>query len=271
MNILIPTDFSEISSVAIHYAAMLSRKLNAKVILFHAIPLNSVWWATNNEFVREAHTIQENIKEELIKAGVAQTKIENHVFYKFPLNKGITDFFRKSKVDIVVIGTKGIIGLKNVLLGNFALAMIERFSVPIIAVPPTANVETINSILYATDLGDTTKETKQLLPFSKALDAYLHIVHISQSNLVEDLKSSEKLRKIAVKADFDKLTFKVKPSQNLLLAIVESIKENQADLIVMFPKEKGILEEFIKGSVTEEISRNIEIPLLIIKKKIKYF
>jgi nucleotide-binding universal stress UspA family protein len=267
MNILVPTDFSEVSGIAIKYAGMLARKLNASIILFHAIPLHSVWWATNSEFVREAHAMQENIKQQLIRAGVEKKKVENYVFYQFPLKKGVNDFFRKNKVDLVVIGTKGVTGLKNVLLGSFALAMISHISIPIIAVPPTANVETVRSILYATDLVDTAKETKQLLVFAKALDTYLHIVNISKNTLPEDLKASEKLRKIAVKANFGKLTFKVKPGKDLLLSIVESIEEKQADLIAMFPSEKGILQEFIKGSVTEDISHRIGIPLLIIKRK----
>ena len=268
MNILVPTDFSEIANVAIRYAAMLARKLNAKIILFHAVPHHAAWWAlANNELVLEAHNIQKKIKEELLIAGVEDSKIEMHVFYQFPLNIWINDFIRKNKIDFAVIGTKGVTGLKNVMLGSFALGMINHVSIPVIAVPPDTNAESLNIILYPTDLEHTVKEAKQLLPFVKALDTHLHIVHISKDNMGGNLKALEKLRKAAAKLDFEKLTFQVKRGTDLPTIIAESIKEKHASLLAMFPTEKGYFKQLFKGSVTEETSYHIDIPLLIVNRK----
>ncbi len=268
MNILVPTDFSEIANVAIRYAAMLARKLDAKILLFHAVPHHSAWWAmANNELVLEAHRIQKEIKEELLSAGVSENKIEMHVFYQFPLNVWINDFIRKNKIDFAVIGTKGVTGLENVMLGSFALGMIDNVSIPVIAVPPNTNAENINSILYPTDLEHPVKEAKELLPFVKALDTQLHIVYISKDNMGENLKALERLRKMAAKLDFEKVSLQVKRGNDLPLIIAETIKEKQADLLAMFSAPKGYFEQLIRGSVTEETSYHIDIPLLIIKKK----
>ena len=38
MNKLVPTDFSKVANVAVQYAAMLARKLDAKIILMHVVP-----------------------------------------------------------------------------------------------------------------------------------------------------------------------------------------------------------------------------------------
>src|SRR5665811_1708420 len=172
MNILVPTDFSEVANVAVRYAALLARKLDAKIILFHAIPHQSVWLAlTNDELVRDAHQKQDRIKAKLIKDGVNADKIEMHIFYQFPINKWINDFVRKNKIDFAVIGTKGATGLKNVMLGSFALGMIEHVTIPVIAVPPDASTENISNILYPTDMEDILNEVKKLVVFSKAFDA----------------------------------------------------------------------------------------------------
>ncbi|OFY84093.1 MAG: hypothetical protein A3F72_19635 [Bacteroidetes bacterium RIFCSPLOWO2_12_FULL_35_15] len=37
MKILLPTDFSKLSKVAVHYAAKLAKKLNAEIVLLHAV------------------------------------------------------------------------------------------------------------------------------------------------------------------------------------------------------------------------------------------
>ncbi len=268
MNILVPTDFSEIANVAIRYAAMLARKLDAKILLFHAVPHHSAWWAmSNNELLQDAHRIQKEIKDELLTAGVRESNIEMHVFYQFPLNVWINDFIRKNKIDFAVIGTKGVTGLENVMLGSFALGMIENVSIPVIAVPPNTSAENINSILYPTDLEHTVKEAKQLLPFAKGLDTDLHILYISKDNMGENLKALEKLRKAAAKLDFGKVSFQVKRGSDLPLMIAETIKERGADLLAMFPGSKGYFELLIGSSVTEETSYHIDIPLLIIKKR----
>ena len=268
MNILVPTDFSEVANVAVRYAAMLARKLDAKIFLFHAIPHHSVWWAmTNNELVRDAHQKQERIKAKLIKAGVDAGKIEMQVFYQFPLNIWINDFVQKNRIDFAVIGTKGTTGLKNVMLGSFALGMIEHVSVPVIAVPPDIKVEGISNILYPTDLEDTLKDVKKLVVFAKAFDASLHIVHISKTDIAEKSKALQKLQKIAAQVGYEKITTDVKTGSDIGFLIKECIKEKQADLLAMFPEEKGFFKQLFKGSITEEISQQIAIPLLAIKKK----
>ena len=266
MNILVPTDFSEVANVAVQYAAMLARKLDAKIILFHAIPHHSVWWAiTNDELVQDAHQKQERIKAKLIKAGVDAGKIEMQVFYQFPLNIWINDFVRKNRIDFAVIGTKGTTGLKNVMLGSFALGMIEHVSVPVIAVPPDANVKSISKILYPTDLGDTLKEVKKLVVFAEAFGAFINIVHVSKPDIGEKLIARQ-LKKITALTGYEKITTDVKTGTDIELLIEESIKEKKADLLAMFPK-KGFFKQLFTGSVTEGISHQIVIPILVIKKK----
>jgi nucleotide-binding universal stress UspA family protein len=268
MNILVPTDFSEIANTAVRYAAMLAKKLDAKIILFYAVPHHSVWWGlTNDEMVHEAKLKQAGIKEELIKEGMDAGKIEMYVFYQFPINKWINDFIKVNKISFVVVGTKGTTGLKNVMMGSFALGLIEHLSVPVIAVPPETIREGISNILYPTDMEDTSKEIRRILPYAIVFDATLHIVHISKPDISEKLKAYQKLRSIAERTGYEKITTDVKTGTDIESLIEESIREKRADLLVMFPKEKGFFKSLFKGSVTEEISHQISIPLFAIKKR----
>jgi len=267
MNILVPTDFSEIANTAVRYAAMLARKLDAKIILFHAVPHHSVWWGlANDAMIHDANLRQLNIKKELIKEGIEAGKIEMHVFHQFPLNKWINDFVRKNKIDFAVIGTKGTSGLKNVMLGSFALGMIEHLSVPVIAVPQETAAEGIGNILYLTDMEDTLKELRKILPYAIMFDANIHVIHVTKDNLTGKIKTLNKLKEITQRIYYEKITTDVKTGNDIQSMIEESIKENKTDLLVMFPAEKGFFKQLIKGSITEEVSHQIAIPLLAIKK-----
>ncbi len=270
MNILVPTDFSEIAPIAIRYAAMLAKKLDARIFLFHAVPHHSVWWGlANHEMLHDANLKQARIKEQLINEGMDAGKIEMHVFYQFPINKWINEFIRKNKIDLAVIGTKGATGLKSVMLGSFALGMIENVTVPVIAVPPNANVDGINNILYPADMENTIKEVRRVLLYAIMFDAALHIVHISQPDISANKKAFEKLKGIAEHTGYDKITIDVKTGKVIESMIEESIREKKADLLVMFPKEKRLFKTLFKGSVTEEMSHQITIPLFAIKNNKK--
>lgn len=269
MTILVPTDFSEVANTAVRYSAMLAKKLNAKIILFHAVPHLSVWWAiTNEEMVEDAHSRQQQLKQLLNKEGVKAGKIEMQVFYQFPLNKFINDFIRKNKIDIAVIGTKGTTGLKNAMMGSFALGMIEHVSIPVIAVPPgAAALKGISKILYPTDMENTVKELKKILPYAIMFDSAIHVVHISKKEIADKLKTWNKLKDVAQKAGYKKITTDVKTGGSTESLIAESIKDTHADLLVMFPKEKGFFKKLFSSSVTQEMSHRVTVPLFAIKKK----
>ncbi|MDB5249250.1 MAG: universal stress protein [Segetibacter sp.] len=266
MNILVPTDFSEVANVAVKYAAMLARKMDAKIILLHAIPHKSVLWPyTDDEMVEDAHKKQKKIKAILIKAGMDAGNIETHVFYQFPVEAWINDFIQKNEIDFAVIGTIGTTGLENVMLGSFALGMIEHLSVPIITVPPAANVNSISNIVYPADMKDTLPEIEAIVVFAKIFDAFIHIVYVSKNDIAENIIALEKLKKFTALTGYGKITIDVKTGTDIELLIEESIKDKHADLVAMFPK-KGFFEQLFTGSVTREISYHIVIPLLAIKQ-----
>ncbi len=269
MNILVPTDFSEIANAALRYAAMLSKKLDAKILLFHAAPLQSMWWwdPTNDEMIAEAHRKQEQVKQVLIEEGVKAGQIEMHVIYQFPLNRWINDFVREKKIDFAVIGTRGSTRLENVKMGSFALGLIEHLSVPVIAVPPEAVTEGIRNILYPTDMENTLQEIREILTYAIMFEATIHVIHISKDEFSEKLQARNNLKDIVAAAGYEKITTDVKAGGKIELLIKESIKETNADLLVMFPKEKGFFKQLFKGSVTEEVSHQITVPLFAINKK----
>lgn len=268
MNILVPTDFSEIANTALRYSAMLAKKLDARIILFHAVPHLSHWWVSaSDELVQEAYQNQETIKAMLINEGVEAGKIEAHVFYQFPLNKWINDFVRKNKIDFAVVGTKGTSGLKSTTMGSFALGMIKYASVPVIAVPSDAKLKGISNILYPTDMEDASMEIKKILPYAKMFEATIHVVYISKNEPLEKLKATNKLNDIVERTNYEKITTDVKDGGNIESLINESIREKDIDLVVMFPKEKGFFKQLFKGSVTEEVSYQIKVPLFAINKK----
>ena len=90
---------------------------------------------------------------------------------------------------------------------------------------------------------------------------------MSKHHQAEKRIAWQKLQKISALTGYEKITTDVKIGTDIELLVEESIKEKQADLLAMFPKEKSFYKQLFKGSVTDDISLQIAIPLLAIKKK----
>lgn len=267
MNILVPTDFSEVSTTAVRYAGMLAKALDAKLILFHAVPHHSLWWAlSEDETVKAAHGLQQGLKESLVADGLPAERIESHVFYQFPLNVWINEFIRDHHIDFAVIGTVGMKSLKSDLLGSFAMGMINHVDIPIIAVPPHGKTDKIANILYPTDLKNTQAELAEVVAFAKIFGASIHMVHVSDGDVGDALLVPERLEGFASQSGYDKVTVSVGDNTDIEAAITETMEKRHADLLVMFTGGKGFFRQLFTGSVTQELSRYVDLPMLAIKK-----
>ena len=151
-------------------------------------------------------------------------------------------------------------------IGSFASGVINHLTAPVFAIPPAFKLKPISHILYPVDLQDPREDVNIVLRIAKMFDAFIHLVHISKKRTDENFTAAETLHKIAGKMGYEKVTTSVKTGGKIEALIIESIQEENADLLVMFPKAKGFFEQVFHGSITEEISHNITIPLLTIQQ-----
>lgn len=269
MNILVPTDFSEMADNALSYATMIATKLQAKIILLHVIPPNGVWWTSfNSELISDARQKQETIKNRLVAGGMNPLSIETHVICDFPLTRYINDFISGHRIDFIVMGTGGT-GLAKTKPGSFTMGMIDNVSLPIIAVPAQAKAVPIGRILYPTDLEDVLGETRRILPLAKAFGASVHIVHIPGESVGEEILAHHSLRDISKLAGYEHITTEVAHGDHIADVIDDRLVATGADVLVMFAHEKGFFEKLFSGSRTEQVSSHTRIPLLVYKKALK--
>lgn len=124
-KILVPTDFSVHSAKAIDAAATLAKAFGAKVHVLHAYHLPMLvgmpdevvippdFWTT----VRDAAARKlEKAAQQLKGQGV---EVETHLV-EFVPSDAIVQTARDLGVDLIVMGTRGLTGLKHVLLGSVA-------------------------------------------------------------------------------------------------------------------------------------------------------
>src|ERR1051326_2237606 len=128
-TILVPTDFSKNSLNAIDYAVALAKKENAKIIL-----LNSYYFLPSSsdipypaDIIQSLRTDSINKLNFLCEEISKRKKIKCKMVSKFDLTvPAIIETATEKKAGLIVMGTKGASGLKEVLMGSNTASVIEK-------------------------------------------------------------------------------------------------------------------------------------------------
>ncbi|TAL60147.1 MAG: universal stress protein, partial [Bacteroidetes bacterium] len=129
-TILVPTDFSKDASNAVRYATAIAKKEKAKIILLHAFHFTYISPDVPAQFAAEtieAMKADSEHKLKLISSEIVKSKIE----CEYLNNEGFTldvilKAIEKQKPDLVIMGTKGASGIKEVLIGSNTAKVIEK-------------------------------------------------------------------------------------------------------------------------------------------------
>jgi len=153
-SIIAPVDFSEAAGNALLFAAEISKRVSARLIIIHVMPTGD----------SEAQAIQklELLVSELqasFGASLNCTSLVAHGDFVDTLTEQIS----AQRVDLIVMGTKGASGLKRILIGSNTVKVLAHTKVPVMVIPEVARFEDFNRkgknrVVFATDLEEVENE-----------------------------------------------------------------------------------------------------------------
>ncbi|HLJ95195.1 MAG TPA: universal stress protein [Gemmataceae bacterium] len=140
-RILVPTDFSKHSEVALTYAAALAEKFGAELVLLHVVQDLALFIP---DAVAVAPPIAAPVEQFTAAARDALDRIgqaENlrHLRFHREVREGtpfyeIIRFAKEGDVDLIVMGTHGHTGLTHVLLGSVTEKVVRKAPCPVLTV-----------------------------------------------------------------------------------------------------------------------------------------
>jgi nucleotide-binding universal stress UspA family protein len=144
-HILVPTDFSEQSRAALHYAIAFTKQCDAKITLLNVI--YPQYFATNanymavdfSSFLEDARrSAREEFKAFVHSFAFEDVPFETHIREGHPGDR-IVAYGRRAGVDLIINATHGRTGLAHVLLGSTAEHVVRYGSCPVLVVPTRRN------------------------------------------------------------------------------------------------------------------------------------
>lgn len=146
--ILAPVDFSEASINSVLFAAELSKRSSARLVIVNILQ--------NEKDENEARNKLTALESDLKKTIDANLNCES-TFAHGNLITTLKKIIAVQQPDLIVMGTKGASGLKKILIGSNTVKLISNTRVPVLVIPEVARFENFlnkgkNRIILATDL-----------------------------------------------------------------------------------------------------------------------
>ncbi len=291
-RILFPTDFSDCAGQAFPHALQLAREFNAEVHLLHALvlhdtdPGNAAHRLPDVEGlyqVLEAHAESQLAKA--IESHGAGLRFRCAQLRSISAAGTILEYAAEHSIDLVALGTHGRRGLRRLLLGSVAEAVVRLAPCPVLTVPERAGGRSpgrVRRILVPVDFSENARLALTCASQLAALyGARLEVLHVIDQVVYPDFypplvppvwaaddelreRSEERLRELLAQLPHPEARTHV-GSGRASPEIVRFADQLPADLIVIASHGLTGLRHMLLGSVTEQIVRSAPCPVLTVK------
>jgi nucleotide-binding universal stress UspA family protein len=274
VNILVPTDLSDLSKIAVQYAIKIANKLGGTITLLHVINIIQPTRATMRLQLKSLEKeLVDTAKEDLdvfVNNVSKQLKTSDPIKVKIVKGANFNDTIKKEakklRTGLIVMGTRGASGLRKYVLGSNTASVIEVSHVPVLAVPELGDFKNFKNVVYATDLKHTQKELKTLIPYLEKFGSKVHLIHVT-SNLKEVSAIEKKITGMVEKSGITNVICKVMVNKKIDEAIEHYIDVTNADLLAMFTHDVTFYEKLFNRSITKKMAFHSKIPLLAFRQK----
>lgn len=275
-KILVPTDFSKNADNALDYAVQIAKKTNSKIILFHVFYIAYYSYDTPMDFMSEqSFQIQENTKNNLVGLceKVKQTfGLECEYISKegFVVDS-ILGISEEEDVDMIIMGTKGASGIKEMLMGSNTAKVINRTSCTLIAVPEKASYDGIQKIAYATDYNkNDINSIKLLVEFAEVEHSEIKIIHVVDGENKYEYEESFLKKyegKIKKKINYIDISYQLIFGVDVEKKLEQYLKKESISLLGISTKKRNLFRRIFGKSITRKLVYHTKIPLIVFHHK----
>ena len=271
-KILIPTDFSESAENALKIAAQIARSRNSELILLHMLELPS----QGGDAVIAGHNIPELMLfknaaieklEDLMDADYLDDLEVSHIVQFDMAFDGIMNISNKNEVDLIVMGSHGASGFKEMFIGSNAEKVVRTSEIPVLIIKKEIDKFEVKNFVFASDFSDEIKK-----PFQNALEvaemfgAHLHLVMVNTLNNFKTTAAAHQVfDEFLASSNAKNYTTHIYNDATVEKGVLNFAKSINADLIGICTHGRNGLSHFFNGSVSEDLVNHAMRPMITFK------
>ena len=274
-KIIVPVDFSKHSEFALETAAQLAKKDNSEILAVHMLEMsNMVLNASEGEqqakavfFLKLAEKRFEDFLQKDFLDGVLVTPVVKH----FKVFSEVNEVAKEHNADLIVMGSHGTSGLKEVFVGSNAEKVVRNSEFPVLIVKNNPILTEFENVVFASDFStESVSSYCQARDLLKGLGAKMHLLHVNlpTQNFRSSVEIEQKVAEFLKLADgnldnMDSVHFV--SDYSVESGITNFSNKVGADLIAVTTHGRKGIAHFFEGSISEDIANHSALPVMTFK------
>ncbi|WP_407556852.1 universal stress protein [Winogradskyella sp. 4-2091] len=274
-KIIVPVDFSEHSEFALEAAASLAQKFNSELIVLHMLELSNAIISSSSDalsqeavfYLKLAEQKFDDFLDKPFLKDIELTPIVKH----FKVWSEVNDVAKEHNADLIVMGSHGVSGIKEVLVGSNTEKVVRHSDIPVLVVKHNPILFDFDNVVFASDFTE-----EAIKPYLRAkstfdkLNAKLHLVYVNSpdGNFLSSSEIDKKIAEFLEKADGDLNSLNavnVVSDYSVEKGILNFANVIGADVIAVATHGRKGLSHFFEGSVSEDIANHSTLPVMTFK------
>ena len=265
----VPTDFSDCAGLASELALHLAKKSKAELLYLHLeidpsspphVPGEPAT-LVDHEIGRAKYKLSQLVK----RAESFGTSAKSELI----LDSGegnIQDYIEPFGIDWLVMGSHGVKGIREALIGSKTQHVVQHVSVPTLVVKQlTPNFKLKNIVFASTFKEDATHALQVVTTFCELFNANLHLLFVNMISHLVDEKMSRLTMKNAMK-EFNSIPFTVNITytNDEEFGIDQFAKSIDADMIAVAMERQSTLGRLLSPALALQLINHSELPVLVV-------
>ena len=281
-TILCPVDFSDLSALALRYAADFRDCSGGNLVVLFAnpfLPPPQLSEAQINQMAQTWEASKKVTEQYLVSfveshLGRSCESIETIVIDSVPVD-AIVDFARAREADLVVMGTHGKGGENRMLLGSVAERVLRVLECPVLTVRPKKGSAkpsaAIKNILVPVNFSVVSRmAVVSAARIADCFGATLSVMRVIEP-IEEPCDESDEMTRLCAwipteirkKCEIQEFVFKGESAEK----VVAFAEEEKSDLIVMGAQHRKFFDSTIVGTTTIRVVRHAPCPVFTLIRK----
>ena len=267
-RILVPTDFSSQAENALKVAVEIATKHNSEIYLLHSLDIPSQIRGVQNNasmpeslyFIKLAEKSFETLLQKDYLGPIEIREAIGHDEIYSDINRTVEE----KKIDLIVMGSHGASGFKELFIGSNTEKVVRSANVPVLVIKNEHKDFNIKDFVFATDFG---KESRgcfiQAQKFAEAMDAQMHLLYVNTPAGFKTTEEATKLMKGFIKYSKDENhTINIHNAYSVEDGILQFAKIKGAKLIGTSTHGRRGLSHFFNGSISEDLVNHANMPVI---------
>lgn len=272
-RILVPTDFSLCAKYASNTAINLAKKSNSEVHFLHfmSIPIHFLQLESGQDKIfPEINAEVEDIKKDLqgLVDEAENQGVKAEYFLSFnESSSNIIKHIQEQLIDLVVMGSHGASGVRELFIGSNAQRIVRLSPVPVLILKQELTSTDDLEVSFVSDFeSETIPPFEQLLSFAQLIEAKVNLIYLNTpAYFIDSWEIERRMESFKFMAGAQLANVKILDTYVFEDGLIQYTEEQSNPIMAMATHGRHGISRVFYGSVTEKAVNHLKVPVLSLK------